>query len=60
VTPDIDKIREEIAEVGTSEVIRRADEQLARFRHRQYQASLKPYNEAMDHDQDEQSYFEKG
>lgn len=60
MSPDIDKIREEIAEVGLDAVMHEADEKLARFRHRQYQASLKPYNEAMDYDQDEQSYFEKG
>ncbi len=55
--PDIDKIREEIAEIGIEESLRRSEEKLARFRQRQYEASLKPYNEALDYDEDEQNYF---
>ncbi len=57
--PDIDKIREEIAELGVEESLLRSEQKLARFRQRQYEASLKPYNEALDYDQDEQTYFGK-
>ena len=57
--PDIDKIREEISELGVDEALLRSEEKLARFRQRQYEASLKPYNEALDYDQDEQTYFGK-
>jgi len=57
--PDIDKIREEIAELGVEESLLRSEEKLARFRQRQYEESLKPYNEALDYDQDEQTYFGK-
>ncbi len=57
--PDIDKIREEIAELGVEESLLRSEEKLARFRQRQYEAGMKPYNEALDYDQDEQTYFGK-
>ena len=57
--PDIDKIQEEIAELGVEESLLRSEQKLARFRQRQYEESLKPYNEALDYDQDEQTYFGK-